>query len=436
MSRTKTVLTGSFVMLLARGVGMLSSLLTVSLLTRTLTKDAFGLWSVIGSFVVFSGTFDLGLGQGLKNKLAALSVNSSVESLKNQKDYFFSTFYLLFLVAGIGVILTAFLSPSINWGYLFNIHDNYLNNNINSLMTIVISLLFFNLPLAINNSGFLAYQEAHWRGLLDILQSLSLLLSVFITLHYLHFQTIVITYYLTFNLLALISTFVFIQCRHWSFTWIPIKEQFDKVKPIIKTSLQFWFLGISATIVLSTDPIIASRVVGLAEAGDFSIVQRMFALLIAIHFTILMPLWSAYTLAAEKNEWDWIRKNLIRSVYFTLGLFLIGGSLIIIMHKLIFKIWIGREINNFPLVITMAIWALLLGWSSCFSVFINGFNRIKLQMLLSIFSAIINIPISLYLGHIYGVVGVSIGSIISILPSVISNPTQAFNILRFKKNAA
>jgi len=419
-------------MLVARAVNMTSNLLVISLLARRLTKDSFGLWSVLSSFVIFSGGFDLGLGQGLKNKLASLSATSSVETIKEERDYYFSVLYILFFVASCGILAGIVFCHFINWPYLLNIQDQKINAIIAPLMATIIAFLFINLPLSLNISGFLAYQESHLRGILDILQSLLLLLVISITTYLFSFPTIIISYYFSFTLSAIIATIFFLKRRKWSIIWLPIKYQINKVKPIFGISIHFWFLGLSAILIFATDPIIVSRVAGLAETGDFSVIQKLFTLLIAIHFTILTPLWSAYTQAAEGNDWKWIIKSLYNSIFITLALFSVGGLCIILIYKFIFKIWIGKDIENTRLVMAMAFWALMYSWINCFSVFLNGINKIRFQTYLIITSAILNIPISLMLGYRYGSIGVTIGSILSILPLAISNPIQTFKIIKNK----
>lgn len=423
------MLLGATTMLVSRGIAVITNLLVVTLMARSLTKEAFGLWAVTGSIVLFSTSFDFGLGQGLKNKLAALSAIS--ENNKNeQRDYFLSVFYFLLLIAVIVFLLCIIIIPFIQWNDMLNIHDPKLKNIVIALMITVFGSFMFNLPLSLSSSGFIAYQESHLRALFDIVQSIFLLIIVFVSVHFFSVMGIITSYYAVYVCVALLSTIVFFIRRGWKLILLPLSEQLRKVIPLAKISLQFWLLGLSSIVLLSADLIVVSRVAGLVEAGDYSLLQKMFALLIALHFTVLTPLWTAYTQAAETGDWIWIYRTLKRTVYLTVFLFVVGGFLIIVFHEPILYYWVGRKINYVPLVAAMALKTLIYSWINCYSVLLNSQNNIKIQTTLSVISALLIIPLSLNLGHNWGLIGVAIASIIVLLPVMVSNTIQVKIILK------
>jgi len=433
--RTRNVLSGSAALFGARVFGIVASLVSVGILTRTLGREEFGLWSVIGAFVGFAGNFDFGLGQGLKNKLAALAAREKRDPAL-EGELFFSVLAFLVVIAIVSAVLIGGLSVLVPWAQVLSVKNPALEGPAHAAVIAVVVLLLLNLPLNLNLAGFLAYQEAAKRSLFDVLQSALLLLGVVFLAPLLSIQNFIAVYYVLFNLAALTALVVFIHQRGWSLPRLNLARIWSTVKDLAGSSVQFWLLGVAAIALFTTDPIIAARVTDLGTAGDFSILQKLVVLLIGIHFTVLTPLWSAYTHAAENRDWAWIERSLKRSITLTVLLFGIGGILAILLYSPILHLWTGRTINNTPLVIAFAFWAALYAWINCFSVLLNGLNTIRIQVVVITFGAIVHIPMSYFLGEAFGVKGVIWGSVFSILPIAISNTFQVKKIIDGKKVAA
>ena len=427
--RTRNVLSGSAALFAARVFGTVASLVSVGILTRTLGREEFGLWSVIGAFVGFAGNFDFGLGQGLKNKLAALAAREKRDPAL-EGELFFSVLAFLAVIAIISAVLVGGLSVLVPWAHVLGVQNPALEGPAHAAVIAVVVLLLLNLPLNLNLAGFLAYQEAAKRSLFDVLQSVLLLVGVVLLAPVLSIAQFLTAYYVLFNVAALVALIVFIRQRAWTLPRLNRTRIWSTVKDLAASSVQFWLLGVAAIALFTTDPIIAARVTDLGTAGDFSIFQRLVVLLIGIHFTLLMPLWSAYTHAAENRDWDWIRRSLERSVGITILLFGVGGILAVLLHGNVLHIWTGREFQNTPLMIVLAVWTLQYAWTNCFSVLLNSLNLIRTQVLVILVCALIHIPLSISLGNTFGIEGVVWGSIISLLPLTFSNTYQVILLLR------
>lgn len=85
--------------------------------------------------------------------------------------------------------------------------------------------------------------------------------------------------------------------------------------------------------------------------------------------------------------------------------------------------------------ISVAVSICLTTWVNLFNIVLNGTGKIKLQMFAWIFAAIINIPASLFFVKIlnFGVVGIVLGTITSLIPLAILSPIQVNKILSSKE---
>lgn len=419
-------------MLAARLLSVLVSLVSVGLLTRQLGRDEFGLWSVIGVFVGFAGSFDFGLGQGMRNRLAVLAARDEGTG-QEQQELFFSVLAFLAGLALIAALLIGSLSLLVPWAAVLGVRAPALIGPAHAATTAVVVLLLLNLPLTLNLAGFLAYQEAAHRSVFDALQSLALLLGVLLFARTLPIAQFIGAYYVLFDLAALVALAAFIRRRGWSVVLLPWRVVISNVRAVAGSSLLFWLLGTAAITLFTADPLIAARVAGIGRAGDFSVLQKIVVLLITVHFTVLTPLWSAYTQAGENQDWLWILRSFRRSVMITVLLFSSGGIAAIYLHSPLLKIWTGREINEPSLMISLCVWATVFAWINCFSVLLNSLNNILLQTFVIVICSIIHIFISFTLGRYFGIIGVVWGSILSLLPLALSNTWQVFGIFAKKR---
>ena len=119
-SRSRTLLIGSLSMLAARAVATFGSLVTVGLLARHLSPEDFGLWSVIGSLVVFTASLDLGLGQGLRNRLAVYAARGAEHDQQARSEFYAALTFLILLVLVAGLVWWL-LAPLLPWAQVMNV---------------------------------------------------------------------------------------------------------------------------------------------------------------------------------------------------------------------------------------------------------------------------------------------------------------------------
>jgi O-antigen/teichoic acid export membrane protein len=197
-----------------------------------------------------------------------------------------------------------------------------------------------------------------------------------------------------------------------------------KTKELIPESVQFGLMQLSATLMFSTQALIVGKVAGLKDAGEYALIQKLFLLLNILHFAVLTPLWSAYTEATASKDMTWVKKMLGRSVVFTVLLFTVGSTALYLLGKPIIFLWTGKTLTNAPLFALMGLWVFATGWVNCFSVYLNGIGKLGMQTALIVPAVIVYIPLSLYLGNRFGLIGICLAQIVLLLPVAISNTVQ------------
>lgn len=152
--RTKRANKNIFFLLLFKGGSILISLIYVPLLLDALDSFEYAVWLTLTSIVGWLVVTDIGLGNGLRNKLAeSLAQNDTIRGKK-----YVSTAYCFLTLILLGIILIFLvISQFINWQSVLNSYniDRY---ELNLLVNIVVVSFCVQFNLSLINSVLLAIQ--------------------------------------------------------------------------------------------------------------------------------------------------------------------------------------------------------------------------------------------------------------------------------------
>ncbi|WP_394747994.1 MATE family efflux transporter [Spongiimicrobium salis] len=413
---------------------MALNFLLVPILIVFLDKVAYGIWVTVFSIVNWIFTFDIGIGQGLRNKLTeALSRNdrATASALVSTAYILMTIFAVVILIIGTILILVIDFQQALNYTAEAN---GYLQ------LFVFLSLVFtvLNFILSLYKKLYLAIHQSYVIELVSSIFLSAYLLCIFL-LNSFGQSGNLITLILIFGLLNIVisitATILFFRTK---------KElgmrsgYFNKTlaKSLFGLGSNFFLINISLLIILSTDNIIISNMLGPSFVTDYTVVQRLFQLLVVGFGVILAASWGLYSEAIVKKDYDWIYGNLKKMNLLYLAIFVVGIGLFFCID-LVLNIWLGDTPIHLPegLVLGNLIYALMFCFTNIYFYFINATGKIKLQMYLYIIGAIINIPLSIYLvGVLESSTGVILSTIICTLPLTIAMPIQTKLILsNFRK---
>lgn len=417
----------------ARITTVVTMVLTTAIATRVMTEEEFGFWAILISFIYLSAIFDFGFRYGMGNRLAALVAISNGMATAEQKELFISTFFFQGAIAILLSLMYLAVSPLVPWVEILKIHQPDLVKNVHLLMNIVFIALFLNIPFILAGSGFFAYQEVNLICLFIAGQSIMLLFLFWFTTLIISFRGVIACYFVTYLLSNVISTIWFFKRRRWTLLWPPLAVQFEHVRSFINRSFEFFIQSSAGTIIANVSLFLAGTVAGLSKAGDFNLVQKIFGFMITLHLAILAPLAPVYTQAARLGNWELVQKKFS---YCKHGiwplLFIGGGSVIYIFHPIILRLWTGRNLTDFTLAGLIALYAVLVGWVNTQSVLLNSLGLVKWQAIAFVLQAPIFIFLPLYMGKIWGVTGVALGSLLCMIPGTFLWPLYANYALKLR----
>lgn len=411
---------------------VLLSYILVPLTIGLLSVEKYGVWMTIVSVFSWISFFDIGLGNGLRNKLTeALAKND----IKLAKTYVSSAFIVIGGISLLLFVVLLFCVKKIHWNIIFNT-NNISNEEFISLIFFVGFFFLLNFVLSLSKQLFYAYQESSLATLGQFLLNLFALVGIYALIFFgknslVYFSVCYGISIVLSNLLLIIYFFY----RHPKI--IPSFSYFSasKVKDISSLGAKFFIIQIAAMVIFTTDNLIITQILGPQEVTPYNIVFKLFSVLSMIQGIILAPLWSGYTDAYAKGDMLWIKKVLKKMNLLMLP-FVIAVICLIFFSKKIISIWVGSSVEvPYSLIICMGVYVIISIWSNIYAYCVNGMGKIDIQMITAIIAGIINIPLSIYFAKecFLGVSGVALGTICSLAIFAVVGPIQTYYMLGKKK---
>ena len=413
--------------IIIKGLSIVISLFGVPLTIHYINPTQYGVWITLSSIIAWFGFFDIGFGNGLRNKLA-----ESMASGKNElaRIYVSTTYAILGIIIGIVLILFFIVNPFLDWSKILNTPPK-MAGELSVLALIVFVFFCIQFVLQLITTILNADQQSAKASFFGFLGSLLSIIIVFI-----------LTKTTSGNLLYLGFVFgatpvlVFLASSIWFYSreyrkYAPALKfvKFKFARDLMTLGLKFFLIQIAVVILYQTSNVIIAQLFGPAQVTTYNIAYKYFSIIPMGFGIILMPFWSAYTEAWVKQDIKWIQNSIKKLVSIWLVIS-ISAIIMLFFSNFIYKIWVGKEIIV-PISISavIALYVVLNAWCGIFSLFLNGVGKIRLQLYSALFGAIINIPLAIFLGKHIGVAGVVLSTCLLALTSAVWSPIQYYKII-------
>jgi O-antigen/teichoic acid export membrane protein len=408
--------------IIVKGIGIAISLVLVPLTIHYVNQTQYGIWLTLGSIIGWFGFFDIGFGNGLRNKFAEAVAKGEHELART---YVSTTYAILSIIIAIVLFLFLCINPLLNWAKILNTPDA-MKGELSNLALIVFVFFCIQFVLQLLNTVMTANQEPAKASVFNLLGSIFSLTVIFILTKTTEGHLIYLGTALSFTpvLVLTASNFWFYNRQYKRYAPSFKHVKFKYAKDLMTLGIKFFVLQIAALVIYETSNIIIAQLFGPGQVTPFNIAYKYFSI-ISMGFSIIMlPFWSAFTEAWFKKDIQWI-KNVMKNLMILWAL-LSGVALIMLTcSNFIYKLWVGKEVVvPWSISIVVAAYVILNTWCVIFSNFLNGVGKIKLQIYSGVSGAIINIPLAIFLGKHMGISGVLLSTCILAAVSAIWSPIQ------------
>lgn len=427
--RTKNITKHVLVSFVYKGGSIITSFLMVPLTINYLDTENYGIWLTLSSFIAWFSFFDIGLGNGLRNKFAEAKVKGD---LTLAKAYVSSAYFTIGSVCLLLVFIFFGLNFFIDWTRVFNA-DASLQNELGILMPIVFSFFCLQLVVKLITTIYTADQHHSMQGKINFFTSAGSLLAIWLITKTTGNSLLIFgTIFSALPVLILIGLNVFAFTNVYK-DYKPTLSlwKIEYLKDIFGLGLSFFFIQMAWIVITTTDNMLISQLFSPKEVVPFNLAFKLFSISTMIFTIIVTPYWSTFTEAYLKKDFSWIKdsmKNLKKIVFF----FCLLTFAILGFSSLLYKIWIGKSIDvSFDISLLMCIYTCLIIYLTPLNYFINGVGKIKLQLYQTLLMGGLNIPVSIFFASYcnLGSAGVIVGTITCILPSVFLSTIQYNKII-------
>jgi O-antigen/teichoic acid export membrane protein len=407
-----------------KGLSISISLILVPLTINYINPSRYGIWLTLGSIVSWFSFFDIGFGNGLRNKFTEALANGEEELAR---IYVSTTYAILCIIIGIVLILFLFINPYINWPKLLNTSLG-MASELRILAEIIFIFFCLKFIFQLVTTVLTANQEPAKASLFEFFGSLISLIIIFILTKTTSGNLIYLGTALSISpvLVLTVSSMWFYSHKYKKFAPSFKYVKFNYARNLMSLGIKFFIIQIAALVLFNTNNIIVTQLFGPKQVTTFNVSYKLFSAIIMIFSIIATPLWSAFTDAFTKNDIDWIKATLLKMkiIWILLIFFTI---FILFTSTWIYTFWLGRSVViPFTLSIAMSSYVIVYIWQTIHVFFLNGIGKIRLQLYLVIISGLINIPLAIFLGKRLGLVGITLTStlLFAIMGIIFSIQTQ------------
>lgn len=413
-----------------KGLSIIISLLLVPLTIHYVNPTRYGIWLTLSSIIGWFGFFDIGFGNGMRNKFAEAIAKGEHELAR---IYVSTTYGILTIIISIVLIVFLCVNPFLNWTRILNTPAD-MAGELSVLAIIVFSFFCIQFILQLITTILTANQEPAKASLFNLLGSLFSLLIIFILTKTTNGNLIYLgtTLGLTPVLVLAASSLWYYKKEYRKYAPSLRYVKFGFARDLMYLGFKFFIIQIAAIVIYQTSNIIIAQLFGPAQVTPFNIAFKYFSI-ISMGFGIVMtPFWSAFTEAWTKKDIPWI-KNTVKRLIQLWVLICIVTLIMLFSANFIYRLWVGKEIEvPLSISIIMAVYVVLNAWCGIFSHFLNGVGKIKLQLYFGGIGALINIPLSIFLGKNLGIYGVILSTSILAAISAIWSPIQYIKLINNK----
>jgi O-antigen/teichoic acid export membrane protein len=406
----------------ARLVLLLVTLATVRISIGYLGAARYGLWATITSLTAFLAFSDLGIGNAIISRMSVAFASSERDRSSREVA---SASVLLGAIGLAVLVLALILLPIVPWSAVYNV-SGLAASEAGPATFALVACFALLIPIGLVQKVQLGFQQGTIANLWTIAGALLGLVLLLVG--------IAMRVGLPWLVLAvaggpLITTALnwvqeFFYLRPW------LRPRLDRVDIQVGVRLAqtgFLFLGLqlAAAVAFSSDNFIATQLLGPVAVTQYSVTQRVYIVLPALLSVASVALWPAYGEALHNSDRAWIRRTLVRSTLFAVGLTTLGSLIILAGSHLIFGFLIGPALVP-PIALSLGflVWSVLYAFGSVASMLLNAAHVLMFQLVTASVMAATSIFLKIELGRSFGVAGIIWGTVIaygllSVLPTLL-----------------
>lgn len=426
--RSKEVMRNILISFISKGIAGICSLLVVPLTINYVNPTQYGIWLTLSSIIGWVVFFDMGLGNGFRNKFAEAKTKGDIELAR---QYVSTTYLSLSIIVLFLLVIVGVSNHFLNWPSILNVEDSYLLE-LRNVCAIVSFFFCINLVVRLFSTVLTADQKPGWADMLNAAgHVLSLIVIYFLTISSEGSLLNLALYY------SGVPTILIFVCSVYAFKFTHYKEvaprfksvRINLVSSITNLGFQFFFISVSLIFIFQIMNIVISRELGPNAVTEYNIAYKYLYNLTIIVMIIITPFWSAFTDAYYKSDFQWMERS-IKKLEAIWLLSVLGSIVMILLADFFYEIWIGKEVQvHLSTTISIAIYITIFNIGHIYMYLINGIGTIRIQLIIYLVIALMAWPLMVLSCRLFGLPGVVIVPSMAILLQAVFGKIQISKLI-------
>lgn len=339
-SRSKKMYKNTVAMIGIRGVSMILTLISAPIMLHHVDRADYGVLLTLTSIVGWVGYMDVGLGNGLRNKLPEFLAKGDFHSAKKIVS---SCYVTLTIYVALIIVIFLMVSPFVDWLGVLNSPTSDAGE-IRGLTNVVFIAFCIQFLFGLINSILFAYQMPAFQSLFTFVGQFIALIALVIQVYVFDVTSVLQIGAVNSMIPPLVLFLGSIGLFRTKLEEIAPSFklfEFKSVGSILSLGLKFFVLQMITIVLFQANSIIIARVVSPEAVVEYNLAFKYVSLLTMIFTIVITPVWSATTDAYVRKDFAWINKTISLSRKVCIASIFIG-VLMVLASKFVYGIWLGK----------------------------------------------------------------------------------------------
>jgi len=416
---------------------ILISFLLVPLTINYVKTDSYGIWLTLSSIVGWASFFNLGINNGLRNKLTECLAVGNLDLSQKYVSTTYAILTLIFIPLFFAFIIVGYY---VDWSNILNSAPE-MAKELYVVAVIVFGYFCIRFILSTVNIILLSFQMPAGESIRGLVEQVFSLMIIFILTKTTQGSLLNLSIGLCIAPLIILTYFNIALFRG---KFKSIRPKINKIdfsisKSLLGLGFRFFIIQIAGIVQFQTANFLIINSFTPGDVTVYNIAFKYFSAITMVMGIFMTPLWSAVTDAYAKNDIQWIINSVKRYQLLTIVLVFVG-LLMLLFSDYVYTLWLGKGkvIIPFSISFWMFVFSAISIVGGLYCGVLNGISALKIQFYASMISPVIFIGLTylfIYKFH-YGVESIIIASIIANFNGIILAPLQYYKIfIRNRRNS-
>ncbi|MDB5263106.1 MAG: hypothetical protein JWQ14_2387 [Adhaeribacter sp.] len=410
MSRLKSAFWGSVSSQLFMVFSMALGMVTTPYILKFLDKEEYGLSTILFQIVGYLSMFDFGLGSAVARYLA--TSRGEDEASQAAVNRIISTSFFTYLALGILVVITG-ITAAPYLPQFFEMSDRLSDVAVSIAFTLSI-FIGLQFPLKVFSSIFYAHQRLLLSNTTGFVIGL---LNMILPIVFLYFGHGLWSFVYTNIISAVLSIVMTIVLLKKYYGYLRIRPRFFD-KALLSQLFSFGFFlflnAIAVQIIFFTDRFFIGSFVSLSAVTIYYLTAKVPEICMNLVFKITDNAYPAMVEIVSKEGGDKFKQVHQKLLLITVCCISAAFWLVLILDFWFIELWVGESnFAGFNVLVLTLILMVSHSIQHVSAICLNGAGLVKGFSIVSIIEAGLNLGLSIYLGHRYGIEGILIATIIA-----------------------